>query len=250
MAKMRLLSRVLVSIVLLISLTFNLISFSIDFVSDKIISKIEAASGFETVSSRNSKKIANLNREIALTKKANSILASEVGTLKNKIKSLDLELAKSNKARQEFVRRANVSREKAMTVTKSVKSRTVKLATESVSSVAGQALPWVGAAIVAAATAYELKMACETMKDMDELEGEFSELHQEDKDVGKICGIEPPGVDAIWQSIKASPSVVWDTAGDVVKDLGEFPYASWAVMVDSRWWEFWRPNIPSPSQHP
>lgn len=90
-----------------------------------------------------------------------------------------------------------------------IKTRTVKLATADLSATAAQSLPWIGAAAVIAATGYDLKMSCDTMKDMREIELAVNPQAEDDPDVEWVCGMRVPTEAEVWETIKAGPNAVW-----------------------------------------
>lgn len=114
-----------------------------------------------------------------------------------------------------------------------IKARTVKLAFADLSATGAQALPWIGAAAVVAATGYDLKMSCDTMRDMREIEVAVNPEAAEDLDVDRICGLKVPTEAEIWEAIKASPKAEWDQAKEVLNNL------SMPTVPDFEW-----PSLP------
>ena len=107
--------------------------------------------------------------------------------------------------------------------TRKIKARTVKMATADLSATAAQALPWIGAAVVVAPTAYDLKTSCDTMTDMHAIEVAVNPAAADEADVDRVCGMKVPTEAEVWASIKASPSVVWQAAKDTVEGLPSMP---------------------------
>jgi hypothetical protein len=69
-----------------------------------------------------------------------------------------------------------------------IKKRTIKSAAVNVGSMAGEALPFVGWAVIVGATAYELKLACENLLDLESLHDTFDIGENKDRSATeKIC---------------------------------------------------------------
>ena len=69
----------------------------------------------------------------------------------------------------------------------------IKSAAVNVGSMAGEALPFVGWAVIVGATGYELKLACENLLDLESLYDTFGIGEDEDRSaVEKICRPELP----------------------------------------------------------
>ena len=74
-----------------------------------------------------------------------------------------------------------------------IKKRTIKSAAVNVGSMAGEALPFVGWAVIVGATAYELTLACENLLDLESLYDTFGISEDEDRSaVEKICNPRLP----------------------------------------------------------
>ncbi|MEH6567873.1 MAG: hypothetical protein V7709_02275 [Halioglobus sp.] len=74
-----------------------------------------------------------------------------------------------------------------------IKKRTIKSAAVNVGSMAGEALPFVGWAVIVGATGYELKLACENLLDLESLYDTFGIAEDEDRSaIEKICNPSLP----------------------------------------------------------
>ena len=76
--------------------------------------------------------------------------------------------------------------------TNGVKRRVVRTATKSVSAMAFEATPFIGAAAIVSVTAWELKDLCETAKDMDALNRALNPDEATDVDQTSVCSIVVP----------------------------------------------------------
>lgn len=106
--------------------------------------------------------------------------------------------------------------------TKRISTRTAKGAARNVSSIAGEAIPIAGIAVVVGVTAWELKDACDTMKDLRALELATDPNGSQDPSVDEVCGLEVPTKEQAWKAVKASPGQAWEKAKVYVPDLPEF----------------------------
>lgn len=106
--------------------------------------------------------------------------------------------------------------------TKRISTRTAKGAARNVGSIAGEAIPVAGIAVVVGVTAWELKDACETMKDLRALELATNPNATEDPSVAEVCGLEVPSKEQAWEAVKASPGQAWEKAKAYVPDLPEW----------------------------
>jgi hypothetical protein len=76
--------------------------------------------------------------------------------------------------------------------TTGVKRRVAKTAAKSVSAMAFEATPFIGAAAIVSVTAWELKDLCETAKDMDALNRALNPDEATDVDQTSVCSITVP----------------------------------------------------------
>jgi hypothetical protein len=76
--------------------------------------------------------------------------------------------------------------------TKGIKRRAVKTAAKSVSAMAFEATPLIGAAAIVGVTTWELKDLCETAKDMDALNRALNPDEATDVDQTSVCSIVVP----------------------------------------------------------
>lgn len=99
--------------------------------------------------------------------------------------------------------------------------RSVKSATRNVSSMPGEAIPWLGTAVIAGVTALELYDLCETMKDMTELKRAFDPTFTTNADELEVCSIKVPPKEEIIEAVKNSPEMAWKQAKSFTPSLDE-----------------------------
>jgi len=120
-------------------------------------------------------------------------------------------------------------------VSNRVKARTAKVASADIGATFGQSIPWIGVAVVVAATGYDLKTSCDTMKDMHALEMAFDPGLANDPSVDEVCGMKVPTKEEIWTAVKASPGMAWDGAVQALGNLPTAPSLEWPTMPDVDW---------------
>lgn len=193
--------KIVLVVVFLVSATLNVATFSVGALSTAISSVVEAAIGVKTVAARYATKEAEVVKLVAANK---GMKAGQVA-----LKAELAELRVGKKALGDAV----------SATTRRVSTRTVKLATADLSATVGQAIPWIGIAVVVAATAYDLDMSCETMKDMKALDLAMNPSADEGADVDTVCGMVVPTKEEVWEAVKASPGAAWDAAASVLTGL-------------------------------
>lgn len=115
---------------------------------------------------------------------------------------------------------ARASQDKAATarkVSKRLVSRAAANATRNASSVFGESIPYVGIAIILGVTALDIRDACETVKDANELNQVFGD---EQEDHTRICGMEVPTKDKVLAEVKANWKAAYQSAAKVLSDAG------------------------------
>jgi len=114
-------------------------------------------------------------------------------------------------------------------------SRRVAFATaRNAASVFGEALPFIGVAVIVGATAWEINDACEMLKDVHELEVAFFSDKALNEDATVVCATEVPPIDEIWSAIANSPTKIWEATSEMYSNLPEVSISSsyeWAVST-------------------
>ena len=134
--------------------------------------------------------------------KRQQIIDAENQMLRNKNQDLD---AKLNNHHEKL--------SKARKVSQRIAGRTVRNVTINVASVTEQAMPYLGAAVVVAVTAMDVKHGCDTVRDVNEML-RILEVDSTEGDEGEVCGIKVPSVDEVLESIKQNIGGTVDDAQD------------------------------------
>ncbi len=83
-------------------------------------------------------------------------------------------------------------------------ARTKRVAAKSIAAIPGEAIPFLGVAVLVADTGYELYAACETVKDLDQL---YTDLDMNDEipedTLHSVCEPKLPSAEEVWQGVIA-----------------------------------------------
>ena len=131
---------------------------------------------------------------------------------------------------------------KAVPVTKAVSQtvmqigrRSSRSAARSVASMPGEAIPWIGTAVIVGVTSLEIRDLCLTMKDMTELQRAFDPSFKTNEDDLEVCAIKVPPKEEIIAAVKASPGKAWEAAKEATPSLEDIRNMK---MPDVKgWWE-------------
>jgi len=115
-----------------------------------------------------------------------------------------------------------------------ISKRAVKTSSREITSMAGQAVPYLGTAVIVGVTALELKDLCDTIKDMNELKRAFNPDLQPSEDEATVCSVKIASKEEIWDSVKSSPGQAYAAAREALPSLEdiknyEFPNVDWSA---------------------
>jgi hypothetical protein len=113
---------------------------------------------------------------------------------------IETENLKLLRQKQELIAKRAHYASHAHTVAKRITLRTAKNLSTNITSVVGEAVPYLGAALVVSVTAMDVKDGCDTVRDMKELLRTF-EVDAID-DESYVCGMKVPNVDEVLMNIK------------------------------------------------
>lgn len=200
-----------VTVLLVASMLLNVAMFTGGAIASAVSSAIYAATGVKSLVMRQSAEIADL--------------ASENRKLHSKL---------NDPPRRKVVFKGKkVTVDEAVDQTSEMISRRSKIAaTRNVSSMAGEALPFVGAAVIVGATALELKDLCDTLQDMADLKRAFRSQVVDDDIADEVCGMATPSREELWERVKKSPGEAWASAQDQLPDLKNVTMPDWTRVPD------------------
>ncbi|MYM62978.1 hypothetical protein [Pseudomaricurvus sp. HS19] len=107
---------------------------------------------------------------------------------------------------------------KTRKVSNNISKRAVRAVSANVASIPAEAIPFVGVAFIVGVTAMDVKFACDTMTDLDELS---SMMDGEDLagDRAKVCGTVVPTADEIVEKLKAGSSSAYEALGGTLYEI-------------------------------
>ena len=98
--------------------------------------------------------------------------------------------------------------------------RMVHMMQRNIASIPGEALPFIGIAVVVAATTWEWRDTCDTMEDLHELDVALNPDRAIES--GEVCGMRVPTAAEVRDKVFASPGVVWEEMKAQYNDLPDF----------------------------
>lgn len=189
--------------------------------------------------------VTDLTGDLAAEKTARRKLKNEVVDLSG---DLAAERLASKKARNQLTeagadvvtyRGKKMAKNQAVELTAdSISKRAVKTSSRSIGSMAGEAIPYLGTAIIVGVTTLELKDLCDTIKDLNELKRSFNPEVENSEDQTTVCSMKVPTAGELWEIAKASPELAWAAAKDATPTLEEiqsyeFPDIDWTGAWNS-----------------
>ena len=270
-------SKLTLSIVIVLLFSLTIAAQTISGVSLVVSSILSGAFGLATIPNELSAELKvkdakvsdleiknkTLSKDLEISNSAKGKAHLEVESLKKSNAGLEVKLAANrgalSKAQIEAValrKRANsvvLWKGKKMTLqaaaddmARTVKNRTKKLAVANAGSIFGKSIPYVGVTLILASATYDLKAACDTMKDMDEFQRQTNPTSVAGADTAKVCGMEIPTKDEVIQMVKNSPDVAWGMAVSAYDGLVELiptwdqvkasPGVMWdGIVVAGKW---------------
>ena len=253
--------KLLVVILLVISITLNVAMFVGGAIYQVASSAFRAVTGIRTVAMQHADKVASLTTDLGKERVAKKQLRGELADATTDLSSeraasrklrveltdsttqLSLERTTTKKLRSELSDTSTdlvTFRGKKVAIKEAVGStadrisrRAVTTSSREVGAMAGEAIPYIGTAVIVGVTALELKDLCDTLKDMDELRSAFDPDMKRSEDRKTVCAMEVPSREELWAIAKASPEKAWTSARDAVPTLEEiksfdFPDIDWA----------------------
>lgn len=218
-------------------LSINVASLTISSFNVIFSTLIETFSGAKTLLSKSQAELdstrARTNQTEADAKKAKTELSVEKRKsqiLADENAKLTVENKKLRKAGPDVTFRGKTKpmRDAVEETVQVVQDRTAKVAATNVSSMPAEGIPFWGVAVIVAATSYEIYTSCETMKDMRDLIIALNPESADHDEVDRVCGMRVPTKEELWQTVKDSPSVAWDTAAQYSPDL---PAPDWSSIL-------------------
>lgn len=125
-------------------------------------------------------------------------------------------------------------RDAVASVADGVSDRAAKSAARETASMAGEALPYVGTAVIVGVTALEISDLCLTLKDMNELKRLWNPELQPSEDEQTVCSIRIPTREELWSATLSAPGAAWEFSKEAVptvEELREIEFPSWRDVL-------------------
>lgn len=179
----------------------------------------EAVVGDRTVRARAEMRETDLSNRAMTSEAEVESLNSRVADLETDNQQLGRELAETRVVYRGVERPA---REVVGEASQAISERVSKAAARNVASMPGEALPFIGIAVVAGATAWEISDACALMEDVHALDVAFNPGRA--IDWAEVCGKPVPTRAELWETVRSSPAAAWAGAGHLYEDLPEISF--------------------------
>lgn len=136
---------------------------------------------------------------------------SDIAIATKAVNAENLELKSLAKIRSEAVRKASIK----------VARRSATNASRNLLSIPGEAIPIIGTMFVLGVTAADLYDACQTIKDINELNTIFGHT-DEGGDQAAVCGMKVPSRGEVLQHVRRNPRQAYEKAAKEVNDSGQY----------------------------
>ena len=120
----------------------------------------------------------------------------------------------------EVQRESDVNRQRVKDTAERVNRRIQRAAAREVAVMPAEAIPVFGASAIVAATAWELRDMCETVKDMTELERAFDSERARAAEVPTVCSKEVPDRKELLEKAMSAPAETWESVRAALDNLG------------------------------
>jgi len=119
----------------------------------------------------------------------------------------NLELTKVSSRQNEIVQKVN----------RRIAQRSVRGAGRNITSLSGEVLPFVGAALTVGVTAWDLYDLCETVKDLNEVNRAFGQPLDDEQ---AVCSLKVPSKEKVLADARSNWQLAYRTAADSINQAG------------------------------
>lgn len=228
----RLLRRTIIAFLLIGSVALNLATLTSLTVFSALSGVVEAALAPMSVRERNAKKLAEAESRAVTAETRIKQMTPELETTKAKVAKLERELAETRVTYRGAQRPA---REAVAEASQKIQSRIARAASRNIASMPAEALPFVGVAVIAGATAWEISDACALSEELYELDVAFNPGHRIEE--REVCGIQVPTAGELWQTVLESPGSAWGNAKELYSNLPDVDFSQFYqwLLDQGRW---------------
>ena len=200
-----------------------------------VSSAVGLVTGATTIQSRQAARDAELQtarRQLASQTAETRRLEAEAADLRSQVQSGEREVARLREQRTVRYRGQTLDIGEAIEDTaRRTRNRAGSAATRNVAAMFGESIPIYGIAIIAAATALDVKDLCASMGDMYELQVAFDAASAVPPDRTEACGVQVPTKGELWSAVRDSPGAAWDGAKVFYAELPDFRAGLYSVTV-------------------
>ena len=211
---LRLMSKTVLTTLFLLMLLLNAGMVMVPAVFAVVSGVVESLVGARTVRAAHVAEADDLRARNSNLMTRGDTLARENAQLKN-----DLE-----KTRVHYRGDRKLAKEAVSDTSERIRRRVTFATARNTASMAGEALPFIGVAVIVGATAWEVSDACEMMKDLHQLDVAFNPENALDE--RELCGMEVPTAIELWTRVAESPGEVWESMTATYEDLPEVSFTS------------------------
>jgi hypothetical protein len=255
--------RILFVVLFVLSIAFNAIAVLGGALFSTVSGAVGSLTGAKTLVSMHADEVAELNAEIAAERRVKRELRGDVADLtgdlavartanrelRGQVTELGEEVATSRLALRQlrtdfaedlvsFKGRKIALREAVGETADAVSSRAAKSAARETAAMAGEALPFVGVAVIVGVTALEVKDLCETIRDMNSLKRALNPELEPSEEELTVCSMAVPSRQELWAATVASPGAAWEYSKAAIPSLEDIREIEWPSR--SEIWSFVR----------
>lgn len=226
--------RTLFAIFLILSLALNVALVVSAGVFELASSAVESLTGKRYLAARSADEFSDVSNKLDAERRINRELRSDLASanadlvverqLRRELRSELIETTAELTAVAAARRRLQRS---VVDVSDRVENRMARAATRETAVMAGESVPFWGAAVIVSATTLELFDLCQTAVDMNEIRALFDPNLAVPEDQLTICGLEVPSRQELTDAAVAAPGKAWNSARDALPTLEDVKTFEW-----------------------
>ncbi len=182
--------------------------------------------------------VTELGEEVATSRVALRQARNEIGDLSNNLATERLARRQLQDDLAEglvlFKGRKIALREAVGETADTVSARAAKSAARETASMAGEALPYLGVAVIVGVTAMEINDLCQTIRDMNSLKRAFNTELEPSEEELTVCSMTVPSREELWTATLEAPGAAWDYSKAAIpslEDLRDIELPSWSDVL-------------------
>ena len=193
------------------------------------IARLQAENAAEKKAHREAREeLAETSGELVAERKAKQKARKELSTTSAELaaeriarRELRSQLADKTIAVAALSNASKTAKKEAAEAATRVSARMKKAAVRETAAMPAEALPWLGATVIVAATTLELADMCATIKDMTKLQRALDPKIVAPPEQAQVCGMQVPTKEEILEAAKKAPGKVWQASVDLMPTAEE-----------------------------